>query len=621
MRILLFRLLFMRILFAVLVLLTLFIPVKANVMESPNGLLTLKNEGDTLSLFYKNLPVTKIIPEGLITEKGISNVILDNPEFSGNIKEEYEMITGKKRFCSNEACEYIFRKVDSLKNQADLIVRLYNDGIAFRYRLCGNKNEKIFEEKTSYLIPEGTNRWIMKWRDSYEEFFPKTLTGKDSLNSHWAYPVLTEPTPGVFALISEAGIEKGHAASSLTNKNDPEIYQITFPDTVITGKGEYLTPWRVVIAGDLSTLVESTLITDVSRPSVLNDTDWINPGSVSWIYWAYNHGSSDYDIICRYVDMAEELDLPYMLIDAEWDEMGKDKTVEDAVSYSLCKGIKPMIWYNSTTGWIDGAPGPKYRLNDPDAREQEFDWCENLGIAGVKIDFFSGDSQPTMDYYIDLLESAARHHLLVNFHGATLPRGWQRTYPHLMTTEAVYGAEWYNNKPDLTKRASSHNATLPFTRNIVGSMDYTPCTFSDSQHPHITSKAHELALTVLFESGLQHLADRPESYLSQPEKVKIFLGSLPTVWDETHLIDGYPGEYAVLARRNGNKWYIAGINGTDQPIPLKLKIPSGIQEGKAELFLDEPLNNDWLIKNYNLSELPEKIECMPRGGFVLTLAF
>lgn len=160
------------------------------------------------------------------------------------------------------------------------------------------------------------------------------------------------------------------------------------------------------------------------------------------------------------------------------------------------------------------------------------------GHGGVKIDFFSGDSQQNMDYQQDLLECAARHHLLVNFHGATIPRGWQRTWPNLLSTEAVYGAEWYNNVPTFTAKAARHNATLPFTRNVIGPMDYTPCTFSDSQHPHITTNAHELALTVLFESGLQHLADKPESYFAQPKEVQEFLSNLPTVWDETHLVSG-----------------------------------------------------------------------------------
>jgi hypothetical protein len=234
-------------------------------------------------------------------------------------------------------------------------------------------------------------------------------------------------------------------------------------------------------------------------------------------------------------------------------------------------------------------------------------------VAGVKIDFFSGDNQRNMDYCQDLLESAARHHLLVNFHGATVPRGWQRTYPNLLSTEGVYGAEWYNNVGTFTTKAASHNATLPFTRNVIGPMDYTPCAFSDSQHPHITSHAHELALTVLFESGLQHLADRPESFLAQPKEVQQFLGQLPAAWDETRFVSGYPGESVVLARRSGTTWYVAGINGTDEAKTLQL--PMSFVKGKTiTLFADgEPWNVTTLKKK------PASLECKARGGFVMII--
>jgi hypothetical protein len=240
----------------------------------------------------------------------------------------------------------------------------------------------------------------------------------------------------------------------------------------------------------------------------------------------------------------------------------------------------------------------------------------------VKIDFCSGDNQMNMDYCLDLLESAARHHLLVNFHGATIPRGWQRTWPNLMSTEGVYGAEWYNNVPTFTAKAASHNATLPFTRNVVGPMDYTPCAFSDSQHPHITTHAHELALTVLFESGLQHLADKPESYLAQPQEVQDFLSRLPAVWDETRFVSGYPGESVVLARRSGSTWYIAGINGTDEEKKLALPLEGILSPSRLltpstsgiSAFLDDG-ERAWKILP-GVSQIPTSVTCRPRGGFV-----
>ena len=468
-------------------------------------------------------------------------------------------------------------------------------------------------------------RWMQNWTDSYEEYFPLTTTYKQApRRSHydknaegyacrWGYPALLEPVDGIFALISEANIERRQSASCLYNEG--ELYRVTPAENEVQVSGEWHSPWRTLILGTLADVVASTLITDVAEPCQLADTDWIQPGVVSWIYWAYNHGSNDYNIICKYVDLAVKLKLPYVLIDAEWDEMKDGKTVEDAVKYAVSKGIKPMIWYNSSVGWIDGAPTPKFRLNKIDDREREFAWCEEIGVAGVKIDFFSGDSQMNMDYCIDLLQSAARHHLLVNFHGATIPRGWQRTYPNLLSTEGVLGAEWYNNNGTLTPLAARHNATLPFTRNVIGPMDYTPCAFSDSQNPHITSNGHELALTVLFESGLQHLADSPESFLAQPKEVQQFLGQIPTVWDETRLVSGYPGESVVLARRHGSTWYVAGLNGRDEAQTLTFDL-SFIPAKQVQIFTDTA-TKPWDITTQTV--LPTQLPCQPRGGFVIVV--
>ena len=591
--------------------------INAQKVASPNGKLSAKLNGKSLIINYDKQKVIEL-----------ADISFDKLRFTRQVKDDYQMLEGKRLHCTNEANEY----QAPIGSNAKIVIRLYNDGIAFRYEYIKLENQKQPEEHTVYLIPEGTKRWFMQWTEAYEGFFPQTTTYKvkpirtssgastsaDGWNNRWGYPALLEPVEGVFALISEANIERRQSASCLYN--DGERYSVVAAENDLNLSGDWHTPWRVVIIGKLADIVESTLVTDVSEPSQLKDTNWIKPGVVSWIYWANNHGSNDYNIIKKYVDMAVVLKLPYVLIDAEWDEMDKiasneGKTIEDAVAYANSKGIKPMIWYNSSVGWIDGAPGPKFRLNKPEDREKEFAWCEKIGVAGVKIDFFSGDNQMNMDYCLDLLESAARHHLLVNFHGAPIPRGWQKTWPNLLSTEGVYGAEWYNNVPTFTDKAASHNTTLPFTRNVIGPMDYTPCAFSDSQHPHITSLAHELALTVLYESGLQHLADRPESLLAQPKDVQDFLGQLPTVWDETRYVSGYPGESAVLARRSGNTWYVAGINGKDDPQILKTDL-GFIGKGSVQMFVDDA-SGKWQIST--ISKLPSQIECQPRGGFVMKI--
>jgi len=584
-------------------------------VSSPNGKLTADVQDNQLVISYNGQQALAMTVQGIAGQTMIG---------TGTVKADYQMLAGKKRHCTNEANEY---------QCGDVTLRMYNDGIAVRTSDISPQPSDI-----AYRIPEGTRRWMQQWCDSYEGFFPLDTTYKvlpvpsysgtfksaEGWNNRWGYPALIEPADGVFVLITEANIEKGQSASCLYN--DGETYRVVEAERMDvagetsdhkTANGK--TPWRVAIIGTLADVVESTLVTDVSEPCKIADTSWIHPGTVSWIYWAYNHGSNDYDIIKKYVDMAVTLGLPYVLIDAEWDEMKNGKTIEDALNYAKEKGIKPLIWYNSSVGWVDGAPTPKFRLNKPEDREREFAWCDKMGVAGVKIDFFSGDNQKNMDYCQDLLECAARHHLLVNFHGATVPRGWQRTWPNLMSTEGVYGAEWYNNVPTFTAKAARHNATLPFTRNVIGPMDYTPCTFSDSQHPHITTNGHELALTVLFESALQHLADRPESYLAQPQAVQDFFGYLPTTWDESRLVCGYPGEYVVMARRSGTTWYVAGINGSDEQRTLKFSldfIKGDISE--MTLFGDSgDKKNPWII--VPMFSLPSSLDLAPRGGFVLCI--
>ncbi len=594
---------------------------KNSVCSSPDNNIALFADSGRYVVTYKNQKVFTVEKFGF---DGCYN-----PDFAfvKSIHDQYTMVTGKRSNCENSASEF----AAALSPNIDVILRVYNNGIAFRYRLHDLSDAEIPAEKTTFRIPEGVNRWMQQWCDSYEGFFPLSTTAKqqpvpsysginksaDGYNCRWGYPALIEPVKDVFVLLSEADVAANNSASSLWNDKNLETYEVRPDKNETKINGDYFTPWRVAIIGQLADIVESTLITDLAAPSKLTDVSWIQPGVVSWIYWAYNHGSNDYEIIKKYVDLAVALKLPYVLIDAEWDTMKDGKTIEDAVKYALDNKIKPLIWYNSSVGWVDGAPTPKFRLNKPEDREKEFAWLEKIGVAGVKIDFFSGDNQMNMSYCIDLLEAAAKHHLTVNFHGATIPRGWQRTYPNLLSTEGVYGAEWYNNVPTFTDKAACHNATLPFTRNVIGPMDYTPCAFSDSQHPHITTNPHELALTVLFESGLQHIADRPESLLAQPQEVKDFFSELPAAWDETKFVCGYPGEYVVLARRKGTTWYIAGINGTNEVKSIDVNLDFIDQFSNVQGFYESVDGTGWTISDRAFR--PASFTFAPRGGFVVVV--
>lgn len=544
------------------------------------------------------------------------------------ITENYMMPTGKRRLCGNVFSQKTWTVLNNAGDTLMIEFRLADDGAAFRYVVPGtHKTETVCAEYSAYPIPDGTRRWIQTYeKDGYEAFFPLTTDGaprgKWRPGNVWGYPALIEPVDSVFVLLSEADIRHGHCGSYLDNSANAGVYRVMMADSCSTSAADrWESPWRVIIAGSLAQVVESTLISDLSPECAIGDTDWIRPGIAAWVYWAYNQGSSDYRLVREYIDLAAEMGWQYDLIDAGWDTMGGGGDIEDALAYATEKGVKPIIWYNSSTNWINGAPTPHYRLNTHEDRQKEFGWLKSQGVYGIKVDFFRGDRVEDMDYYLDILEDAAEYRLTVNFHGATIPRGWQRTYPHMVSVEGVYGAEWYNNTPVLTKQAARHNATLPFTRNVVGPMDYTPGTFSDSQHPHITSDCHELALTVLFESGIQHMPDRPSTYRSLPEEVRTLLSTLPAAWDDTRLLAGYPGEYAVLARKSGGCWYVAGINGSDEGRKLSFSLDRlDLEAGStATLYADTQSGKGFDIHVGDVTDGKVSLDLLPRGGFLMEI--
>ncbi len=540
------------------------------------------------------------------------------------VTDDYLMLAGKRSHCVNHGTERVYSFENEDGNVLDVTVRAYDDGVAFKYGMKPvSREESVVDEHTAYGIPRGAKRWMQRYTPGYEGFYPLStdgrLEGRPDANL-WGYPGLVELRDSVFVLMTEANIRRGHGGSFLCNAGNADRYRVRlFDKRQSMGGDAWESPWRVLVMGTLSDVVESTLVTDVSDPSTVEGTSWIRPGPVSWAYWAYNHGAKDYQILKEYFDLAAEMGWPYSLIDWEWDQMGNGGDVEDAAKYARGRGVKPLLWYNSSTNWLGATP--LYRLNKPEDRAKEFEWLKKSGFSGIKVDFFAGDSASSMDYYIDLLEDAAKYELMVNLHGAAVPRGWQRTYPNLMSVEAVYGEEWYNNNGVLTGKAAAHNATLPFTRNVVGPMDYTPGTFSDSRYPHITTYAHELALPVIFESALQHMPDRPSAYRGLPEPVRRFLSALPTAWDDTKLLAGYPGTEAVMARRKGDVWYIAGINGTDVPRVVGVPLGAlGLGEGrKATWFKDGSDGRSFVTEED--APLPEdgkavQVACLPRGGFV-----
>jgi hypothetical protein len=583
-------------------------------------------------MYKKGSAYVEVLPNSFLGISRKDRQFVDDLNFVRESKakvvhDKYQMICGKRKLCENFGTEKILSYKNSNNKLLDIVFRVYNNGVAFRYAFTDHSDSlvNVTSEATTYVLPDSTYRWIQPYSIAYEDFFPFSKTGfSQKKEKEWGLPALFKiNNESLWVLISEANISENNCSTFLDNSAKPNEYKVTYPSqrkefkqVGVISKLPWNSQWHTFIIGKLSDVVESTLITDVSEPNQIKNTSWIKPGSVSWIYWANNHGSKDYKKVVEYIDFAVEMNWPYVLIDWEWDVMSNGGNIIDAVKYAKSKGIKPLLWYNSGTSWLD--PTPVDRLLTHEKREKEFKWLNEIGIFGIKVDFFAGDQQDMMKYYIDILKDAGVYRLMVNFHGATVPRGWARTYPNLMSTEGVYGAEWYNNRSTLTNKAAGHNTTLPFTRNVIGSMDYTPVTFSNSQHPHITSYGHELALSVVFESGLQHFADSPTGYNALPSQPKEFLKHVPVNWDDTKLIDGYPGEKVIIARKKGNQWYIGGLNGKDEAQSLKLNF-GFLGKGSFDLQLIKDGNDDKSF-SYETVKIKEgdilKIDCLPRGGFV-----
>jgi alpha-glucosidase len=362
--------------------------------------------------------------------------------------------------------------------------------------------------------------------------------------------------------------------------------------------------------------------TDLAPPAMVKDISFVQPGKASWSWINSKDDNITFNEQKKYIDYAADMHWQYCLIDADWDtKIGYDKIAELS-AYARQKNVGLLLWYNSAGDWNTVAYHPKDVLLTKEGREKEFSRLQALGIKGVKIDFFGGDGRSMIQYYIDILHDAAKYKLLVNFHGATLPRGWQRTYPHLMTAEAIYGMEMVTFDQRAADKQANHCAMLPFTRNAFDPMDFTPMNLTGLTSSNCTRKttpAFELALSVLFLSGIQHYAQAPEGMVRVPNDVKAFLRNLPGNWDEVKFLDGYPGKYAVIARRSGNRWYIAGINGDKNEKKINLDMAT-FKKTKATLFRDGA--NGELFSKTVLNTAQQKkcdITLNVNSGFVMVL--
>jgi alpha-glucosidase len=514
----------------------------------------------------------------------------------GKGSDDYTLVAGKVSAVHDQYNSLLLRTVESSGAKRSLLIeaRAYNDGIAFRYVLPEQdaiKGLRLKQEDTEFRISTDATTWALalpNYRSSYESEYVKlpitAFSNQGGVSSSFliGMPLLMHSPGTAWMTLTEADLE-GNAGMYVTNpsgnwaghwfvsKLSPRFDD---PNLAVTGTLPHHSAWRVLLVADEpGKLMESNIISDLNSPNRIQDTSWIHPGKASWNWWAGDigpDGTAAYTTknMEYYVDFAAQSGFPYMLLDAGWAD-GRDITklrgnvdVPELVRYAAAKHVKVWIWLYSTSV--------------KEQMEEAFPLYEKWGVAGVKIDFINRDDQDGIKFYYDVAREAANYHLMVDFHGASKPWGIERTYPNVLSYEAVLGAE--NNK--VARRDSPvDRSVFPFTRMVAGPLDYTPGGFNNvteddfvgrDKSPMIMgTRAQQLALYVIFQTPFQMVSDSPQAYAHQPEFQ--FIHDVPTQWDSMHVLNGEPGEFVTIARSHGKEWYLGSItNWTPRELHVSL---------------------------------------------------
>lgn len=595
-------------------------PAQSYKISSPdkNILVTCDAEKLLYTITYKGQQVMKESQMGVVRDdedfsKRLMVIKASAPEI---VRDNYTILTAKKKNISYTATRRVIETKTSSGKRMSIIFQVSNDGVAFRYEFPEKSTDvkKINAEVTSFHFYDGTRAWLQPkteaqsgWEHSnpsYEAHYQMDIptgTASPGLNG-WVYPALFKYND-VWMLITEAALGRTYCGTALQQNSPDNEYKINFPqapevfkDGIPTLNPEstlpWKTPWRIIAVGSMKTIVESTLGTDLALPAKKIDASFIKPGKSSWSWIIKKDDSTVFSVQKNYIDFAFNMKWQYCLLDANWDSLIGYDSVKILAGYAKQKNVRLLLWYNSAGSWNTVKYHPKDKLLTHESRVREFTRLKEMGIKGLKVDFFSGDGQSMINYYQDILDDAAQFGLLMNFHGATLPRGLHRTYPNLMTTEAVFGYEMITFGQQSANREPEHAVMSALVRNAFDPMDFTPMNlYKIPRIKRVTTAAFELATSVIYLSGIQHYAETPEGINHVPERVKEFLRTLPNTWDDVKFIDGYPGKLFVVARKAGNKWYIAGINGENIEKEIALDI-NFLKNKKGELIISGIADND-----------------------------
>ena len=524
-------------------------------------------------------------------------------ESKKQIEENYYLPNGKTSSIHYLANELTVSYLNKNKDTLQVLFRVSNNDIALAYRLASPKQTHctIKRELTGFNFPAHTTTFItpqapsgegwMKTKPSYEEEYTneEPIGTPSKYRLGYTFPALFHLGNDGWVLLSETGVTSRYAGTRLSEGNQEGLYTIAFPekeenggmgDNTVTSNLPLITSWKTITVGEtLKPIVETTSAYNGMKP-VYTASQPYKPGRSTWSWILWQDESCNYKDQQIFIDLAAEMGYEYILIDALWDKQIGYENMPSLIAYAQSKGVDVILWYNSNGAWNDAPQGPKQRMDTAPARQKEMAWMKSLGVKGIKVDFFGGDKQTTMKLYEDILTDANQYGIFVVFHGTTLPRGWERMYPNHMGSEAALVSENLVFSQDFANKEAYTSTMLPFTRNAVSAMDFGPVFFNkrfskqaDKGTIRKTTDAFQLATSILYQSPVQHFGITPNNIQEQPEYVINFMKKIPTTWDETRFIDGYPGKYCVMARRFGSKWYIGATNASNSLQSYTLSLP------------------------------------------------
>lgn len=627
--------------------------LQGGVINSPNGKLRVET-GTTIdgspvySIFLDGKKVIDNAPLGLVTDIADLSKGLSEKEFKTNIiSKSYTQEKIKKSDIDVEAtgASVIYEGLNGEKLEMQWHVT--DDGVAFRYRVP-RQNEHgsmvVKDEKTSFKFPEGTTVFLSSQSDpmigwkrtkpSYEEFYivDSPMSQQSDYGHGFTFPGLFKTPEDIWVLLTESGVDGYYCGSRLSDYQNG-LFTIEYPmEGENNGNGSSspgvglpgYTPWRLMAIGDnLAPIVETTLPWDLVEPKYsVSKAARPAKGTWSWILW--QDGSINFDDQKTYIDFAADMGYDNVLIDNWWDNNIGEKKMEELIRYAHSKGVHPTLWFSSSGHWNDIEQGPINRMDRPIERKKWMKWMQDNGVDAIKVDFFGGDKQETIRLYEDILSDASDYGIDVVFHGCTLPRGWERMYPNLVGAEAVLASENMVFDQSFCDKEALHATLHPFIRNSAAIMEYGGSFLNkrlnrgnDGGNIRRTSDAFQLALPILFQNPVQYFALAPNNLTDAPAVAIDFMKQVPTTWNDTKFIAGYPGKYVVLARRHGETWYIAGVSNLAKPVKLDLDLSMFGKDTILRMINDgkngEPVSSEIKVKD------PKKVSVTlnPLSGFVL----